>query len=156
MVNAHLTKNIIEINFFFAVCGLPIVCAITYYSGELWYLLQENTYSFYACLLFSGLMGIVITCACLMVCTICSPVAFNITGNLEENITKTTYRKLERHSVDLHRIYIFQRYHPNFNGGCWATTQLYGRRLLRLRLLPERKKKEKCCRKGKQERMIVD
>ncbi len=76
----HLLNKDSEINFFFAICGLPLVLAITLYSGEIWLLFNEADLSFMICLLFSGLMGITITCASLMVCTLCTPVTFNITG----------------------------------------------------------------------------
>ena len=56
---------------------------ITTYTGEIWDLFVFDP-KFLFCLAFSGIMGIIITCAVLMVCTICSPVAFNITGNLKD------------------------------------------------------------------------
>lgn len=80
-VNREKRVTPFEINFFFAICGLPIVLAITLYTGEISQIFMPDL-KFIALLLMSGVMGIVITCAVLMVCTICSPVAFNIAGNI--------------------------------------------------------------------------
>ena len=69
------------------MCGLPITLAIALYTGELKHLTElleipdlNDRLVFIANIMLSGVMGIIITCAVLMVCTICNPLAFNITG----------------------------------------------------------------------------
>lgn len=77
----------IEINFFFALIGFPLAFVIALYSGEIYYLTDilaiedlNHRFWFIFSICFSGMMGIVITLSILLVCTLASPVATNITG----------------------------------------------------------------------------
>lgn len=84
-------KYIVEVNFFFAVLGLPLFYIVTTYTGEIKLLtdimeikdeavkIQHLLY-----IIISGVSGIVITLSLLMVCTICSPIAINITGKIDK------------------------------------------------------------------------
>ena len=81
----------IEINFYFAFCGLPLVLFVTLYTGEIHSLtdileIQDNTHRFWfiTYITISGIMGIVITLSILLVCTLCTPVAVNITGTIKD------------------------------------------------------------------------
>ena len=149
-----MNHNSIEINFFFAICGLPIILAITLYTGEIWFLFQENSVKFYVCVCLSGLMGIVITCACLMVCTICNPVAFNITG-IHLTINLPSFRKPERHSVDLRWIYIFRWHYSNNDGRNRSALEFYRSSSICIRMLLQRKTKKQWCQKRKQNSLIL-
>ena len=92
-VNKEKKVTAFEINFYFALVGLPVTLYITQRTGEI-YLLQDvlmiedfnHKISFLISLLLSGVMGIIITCSALMVVTLCNPVANNITGNLKDVI----------------------------------------------------------------------
>lgn len=40
LVRTYSESNLIEINFYFAICGLPIMLLITTYTGELWLIFE--------------------------------------------------------------------------------------------------------------------
>jgi hypothetical protein len=91
LVNCLPVYCSLEINFYFAACGLPIMLFITIYTGEIYDFLEVLEISdfnhkvwFITYICISGVMGIAITLSVLIVCTLVSPIAFNVTGNLKD------------------------------------------------------------------------
>ena len=79
----------IELNFFFAILGLPIFYMVTTYTGEiklLWDILEikdEYTKMWHLIyIVISGVSGILITVSVLLVCTTSAPIFVNITGKI--------------------------------------------------------------------------
>jgi len=88
--NADKKITPFEINFFFALLGLPICIFVTNYQGDADYffnlLFNEKTYDIneIIAVFISGMGGILITIASLLVVTTCGPSALNISGTMKD------------------------------------------------------------------------
>ncbi|CDW82730.1 UNKNOWN [Stylonychia lemnae] len=90
-VNSQKKVLPFEINFYFALCGLPLSFAYMLQSGDITMFtdtmskldqVAQNYFILYVFL--SSIMGIVITVSVLMTVTVVSPIATNVTGNLKD------------------------------------------------------------------------
>ena len=77
-----------EINFFFALIGLPITLFLTVMLGEFGKLFEvffdPDTRGLALCVLMSGCFGILITITTVLVSAVCGPVANNVSGTLKD------------------------------------------------------------------------
>lgn len=79
-----------EINFFFALIGLPVSATVSYFQGEiytLYYVLFNPAtveFNFAALVWISGLSGIFITVATILTVTICGPSSLNAAGIIKD------------------------------------------------------------------------
>jgi hypothetical protein len=89
--NEKRLVNAFDLNFFFALIGLPLAYAITSQNGEFTELMHlltvgpkeanpDASLSIVSCLLISGSFGILITMTALLCVTINGPISMNITG----------------------------------------------------------------------------
>lgn len=88
--NADKRITAFEINFFFALLGLPICMIVTSYQGDADYLynlfFNEKMFNLeeIIAITISGMGGILITIASLLTVTTCGPSALNISGTLKD------------------------------------------------------------------------